>query len=680
MRLFCLSVLCVYFPIKGTAQQSPTRDSVPGKITNLKEVDVRASNANSAHLLSKIDMQLQPLKSAQDLLRTVPGLFIAQHAGGGKAEQILVRGIDNDHGTDFGIFVDGIPINLPNHAHGQGYADMHFLIPEVIGSAAYYKGPYEASLGDFSNAGAAVYHSLFRPQEQFAKLEYGQFNTGRAAILLKLLDKQDAPGQEDQNAYVAADYTYTDSYFDNSQHFNRFNILTRYNIGVNKNNTLSVIASGFTSSWNASGQVPLRDIENGIVSRLGSIDPSEGGKTSRINANLLWDTKLSNSGTLKQQVYYVRNSFDLWSNFTFYKDDNINGDEIRQWEKRDLMGYRGTYNHRKQLGSMQLETEAGLGARIDIVNLGRDHVKERMFLSNEGSSHVTVANYSFYLGEILRLSNGFSFHLALRNDLFTFDLRDRLHPDNSGNNIAYRLSPKFNVYYDVSPSLVLFVKTGMGFHSNYANVAIHNGQKNAVPRSYGSDIGTNIKLGNKALLTATWWWMQSDAEYRFVADAGSYENIGRTSRTGIDVAIRYHVINPLWADVNVNYARPRLMDAAPKENYVPFAPVFTSTGGLTWQAVKGWNAALRYRYMGERPAIEDNTVKSKAYFIADAVVKYNFKRFEFGLSAENLLNTKWSEAQFYDESQLKEEKAPVMDFHITPGTPFSLRGSVTVKF
>ncbi|PSL45476.1 outer membrane receptor protein involved in Fe transport [Chitinophaga niastensis] len=677
MRTFYFFILSI-FTITASAQQKKATDSL--RVTNLKGVDISAATGKSAHMLSKIDLQLQPVKSAQDLLRTVPGLFIAQHAGGGKAEQILVRGIDNDHGTDFGIFVDGIPVNLPNHAHGQGYADMHFLIPEVIGGAAYYKGPYEASQGDFTNAGAAVYTSLFRPQDQFVKLEYGQFNTARATTLLKLLDKQPAPGVHDQNAYIAADYTYTDSYFDNSQKFKRFNLLGRYNIAVNKNNTLSLIASGFTSSWNASGQVPLRALESGYMTRFGSIDPSEGGKTTRINANLLWDTKISERSALKQQAYYVRNLFDLWSNFTFYKEDRINGDEIRQWEKRDIIGYKNTFNHQGHLGIAQLESEAGLGVRVDMVNLGRDHVKERAILSNNDSSHVTVANYSFYISETLRLTNGWSFNLGLRNDLFTFDLRDHLDPANSGNSIAYRVSPKFNVYYDVSPAFGLFVKMGMGFHSNYANVAIRNGQENAVPRSYGSDIGANLKIGSKAIITATWWWLQSDAEYRFVADDGSYENIGRATRTGVDVALRYHVLHPLWADVNVNYARPRLMDAAPKENYIPFAPVFTSTGGLTWQPAKGINASLRYRYMGQRPAIEDNSVESKAYFLMDAVLKYNYKRFEFGLSAENLLNTKWAEAQFYDASQLKEEKSPVMDFHITPGTPFSLRGSVTVKF
>ncbi|HVI45275.1 MAG TPA: TonB-dependent receptor [Chitinophaga sp.] len=679
MRTFYISLICCY--TMTAAAQQKNNDSLRLKTLNLKAVDVAGSTDKSAHMLSRIDIQLQPLKSAQDLLRTVPGLFIAQHAGGGKAEQILVRGIDNDHGTDFGIFVDGIPVNLPNHAHGQGYADMHFLIPEVIGDAAYYKGPYEASQGDFTNAGAAVYSSLFRPQDQFVKLEYGQFNTARAAGLVKLFDRQPVNGNgRDQNAYVAADYTYTDSYFDNLQHFNRFNLFGRYNVTLNSRNTLSFIASGFTSSWNASGQVPLRAIDDGSLRRFGSVDPTEGGKTTRINTNLQWNTTISERSSMQQQFYYVRNIFDLWSNFTFYKDDHDNGDEIRQWERRHLFGYRNTFRNRSHLGTATLESEIGLGARVDVVNLGRDHVKERELLSNEDSSKATVANYSLYLSETLRLNNGWSFNLGLRNDLFTFGLRDRMQPGNNGHATAYRLSPKLNVYYDVSPALALFAKAGMGFHSNYANIAVRNGQDNAVPRSYGSDIGVNFKLTGRMLITATWWWLQSDAEYRFIADDGSYENIGRATRTGVDVALRYHVFTPLWADVNLNYARPRLMDAAPKENYVPFAPVFTSTGGLTYQTRNGWNANIRYRYMGKRPALEDNSVQSASYFLTDAVVKYRLKRYEFGLSAENISNVKWAEAQFYDETQLKEEKAPVMDFHITPGTPFCLRGSITVKF
>ncbi|NSL87102.1 TonB-dependent receptor [Chitinophaga sp. Mgbs1] len=679
MRIVYLSVLSL-LSVRAFAQRNKTNDSLQQRILNLKAVDVTGSTDKSAHMLSKIDLQLQPVKSAQDLLRTVPGLFIAQHAGGGKAEQILVRGIDNDHGTDFGIFVDGVPVNLPNHAHGQGYADMHFLIPEVIGGAAYYKGPYEASQGDFTNAGAAVYTSFYRPDNQFVKLEYGQFNTARATTLLRLLDHQPEAGKRDQNAYVAADYTYTNSYFDNSQQFKRFNALGRYNIAVNRNNTLSLIVSGFTSSWNASGQVPLRAIEDGTLPRFGSVDPSEGGKTSRLNANLQWETKLSDRSVMKQQAYYVRNLFDLWSNFTFYKEDTDNGDEIRQWEKRDLFGYKNTWQHQGRVGAATLESEIGAGARIDLVNLGREHVKERSFLSNEDSSRADIANYSLYVSETLRWANGWSVNMGLRNDLFSFRLRDHLQPDNNGRRTAFRLSPKLNICYDIAPSISLFAKAGMGFHSNYANVAVHNGQENAVPRSYGSDIGANFKLCSRVLISATWWWLQSDAEYRFIADDGSYENVGRATRTGVDVAVRYHIIRQLWADVNVNYARPRLMDAPAKENYIPFAPVITSTGGITWQSVKGLNAGIRYRYMGKRAAIEDNSVQSAAYFLTDAVVKYQFRRFELGLSAENVFNTKWAEAQFYDESQLKEEKAPVMDFHITPGTPFCLRGSITVKF
>ncbi|NML40417.1 TonB-dependent receptor [Chitinophaga sp. G-6-1-13] len=665
VALSCLSL---------TAWAQQTTDTTRKKIFNLKGVDVSANADKGGHLLSKIDLQLLPVKSAQDLLRTVPGLFIAQHAGGGKAEQILVRGIDNDHGTDFGIFVDGIPVNLPNHAHGQGYADMHFLIPEAIGNAAYYKGPYEASQGDFTNAGAAVYSTLFKPTSQFVKVEAGSFNSARVAGLVNVVN------QEKQNAYVIADYTYTDSYFDNPQYFNRFNFLARYNVAINTKNTLSIIGSGFTSSWHASGQVPQRAITNGSLPRFGAIDPSEGGKTTRINANLMLETHISGRSTMKQQVYYVRNNFDLWSNFTFYKNDPVNGDEIKQWERRNMAGYKNTFSHTGKWGNATLLTEAGIGARIDFVNLGRDHVRERMFLSNEDSSRAIVGNYSAYISETLRLTNGLSFSLGLRDDFFTFDLHDYLIKNTSGNKTANRLSPKFSAYYDVSPSWTFFAKTATGFHSNYANVAVQHGQSAAVPRSYGADVGTNFKLGNKALVTATIWWLQCDAEYKFIADDGSFENLGRTTRTGVDAALRYHMADPLWADVNLNFARPRLMDEVKNENYIPFAPVFTSTGGLTYQSHNGISASLRYRYMGERPAIEDNSVKSRDYLILDAVVRYSYKRYEWGLSAENLTNRKWAEAQFYDESQLKGEAAPEMDFHITPGTPFALRASMTVRF
>lgn len=650
-------------------------------VLDLAAVTVKADKNRMASVMAAMDMRLQPIRSAQDLLRTVPGLFIAQHAGGGKAEEILLRGTNNDHGTDFGIFMDGIPINLPNHAHGQGYADMHFIIPEVIGNASYYKGPYEAGLGDFTNTGAAVYRSVYRPAHSFLKMEGGQFDTWRVAGLLAtpqsfhFLNKH-AP----ENAYIAAEYTYTNGYVDNPLQYKRLNILGRYNISLNSRNELSLIASIFNSSWNASGQIPERAVNEKLIGRYGSIDSTGGGNTTRANVNASLTTRINDRTELQNQLYYSRYDFRFYSNPTYFMIDVVNGDGIKQYEKRDLLGYNGSLRHRFSTGNVQWSTLAGVTARVDLIDYGRDHVKYREFLNNEALATARVMNYSVYVSETLKWQKHWTINVGVRNDLFLFHNNDVVDGENTGNATIYRFSPKLNVFYDLSDHITLVAKSGMGFHSNYSNIAIRSNGSNAVPRSYGADLGTHIKISNKAYLTATAWYLESGAEYRYNADDGSYEDIGPSVRTGVELSVRYNIWRNLWADVNLDAAKPRLKDAPDSANRIPFAPQFTSTGGLSYQAAKGFSGSLRYRYMGNRAAIEDNSSKAQSYTLFDMVVQYSFKNWDLGLSAENLLNVKWREGQFYDESQLKGETAPVMDFHYTPGTPFLLKGSVTFRF
>lgn len=651
--------------------------SLKADLLNLSEITISASTTKQGeNRMDLLAMQLQPVKSAQDLLRAVPGLFIAQHAGGGKAEQILVRGTDNDHGTDFAISFDDIPVNLPTHAHGQGYADMHFMIPEIVGKASFFKGPYDARLGDFSICGAAMFNSLYRLNNNVAKLEYGMYNNQRAMLALNVLDKKHLVKKWDDNAYIATDYMYNDGYFINKMHFKRLNVFTKYNAHISNNTDLTFTASTFNSNWDASGQLPLRAVESGKLDRLGSVDPSEGGSTSRTNINLKTITTFKDNSTFKHQLYYSKNIFELFSNFTFFMNDPVNGDEIRQWENRDLFGYKGAYNRTDN----KLSSEIGLTTRTDLLRGGRDHVKERQLLNTEAIGHAQITNYSFYINENWQFHPKWNLNIGLRNDVFNFDYQDKLAAAYSGQQWVYRFNPKLNLYYDITKNVTLFAKAGSGFHSNYVQAVVSkDATANPVPRSYGADLGTNFKIGHHMLISLTAWWLHVGSEYKFGADDGSYEDIGDARKTGFDASVRYQVTSFLWADVNLNYAHGILIDAPKGQNLLPLQPTWNATGGLTCK-LSNINASLRYRYMGDRPATEDGLVKSKSYFITDAVVRYTRSRFELGIAAENIFNVKWAEAQFYDESRLKDEPAPVFDFHNTPGTPFLLKGSVSCFF
>jgi len=650
---------------------------------NLSEVTIStATTKQGENKMDVIGMQLQPIKSSQDLLRAVPGLFIAQHAGGGKAEQIFVRGKDNDHGTDFAVMFDGIPVNLPTHAHGQGYADMHFMIPEVVGKASFYKGPFEARLGDFSVAGAALFNSKYRLEQNQVKLEYGMFNSQRALLMLNVLDNNHLIKKFKDNAYVAAEYNYTDGFFDSKLKFKRINVFGKYNAQLNDRNLLSFTASYFTSDWDASGQLPLRAVEAGELSRFGSIDDSEGGITSRTNFNLKLNSQINNNASFTNQLYYSKNLFRLFSNFTFFMNDTVNGDEIDQWENRDLFGYKGAYNRQDSLGGTLLHTEVGLTTRTDVLSRGRDHVKRREFLSTDDKGHAAITNYSFYIDENWYFLPRWNLNLGLRNDLFDFRYTDKLVQQNSGQKYANRLSPKLNLYYDVTNNTTLYAKAGLGFHSNFVQAVVSRDSTagDALPRAGSCEIGSNFKLGQRALFSVALWLIEEGAEYRFVSDDGSFENIGASRKHGFDVLVKYQLASYLWADVTLNYANGHLLNMPADANLLPLQPRVNSTGGFTLKAESGWNGRLSYRYMGARPATEDGSVYSKSYFILDAVMRYTRPKYELGLSFENILNTQWAEAQFYDQSRLKNEAAPVMDFHDTPGTPFCVKGSVSYFF
>ena len=296
--------------------------------TELADVIVRADAGNPYKAISETDIRMRGITNSQEVLRIVPGLFIGQHQGGGKAEQIFLRGFDADHGTDIALHVDGIPVSMVSHAHGQGYADSHFIIPETIESTEFKKGPYDAEKGDLVTSGFVDFHTADAISGNTIKLEGGQFNTFRALAMVNLLnDKAKASGE---SWYAASEFRYSDSYFDNPQHFKRFNFFTKYKDKLSAHNTLTLSASTLYSTWFASGQIPDQAIDQHVVSFYGALDPKEGGVTSRTNIIGQLLTTLPNNSIIKNQIYYTRYKFDLHTNFTFFLVDSVNGDEIRQ--------------------------------------------------------------------------------------------------------------------------------------------------------------------------------------------------------------------------------------------------------------------------------------------------------------------------------------------------------------
>lgn len=645
--------------------------------TQLKQIVVSAPRVEKA--MMHVDLKKIPVNTAQDLLRKVPGLFISQHAGGGKAEQIFLRGFDCDHGTDVNISADGIPVNIVSHAHGQGYSDLHFLIPETVESIDFGKGAYYPEKGDFNTAGYVNFATYDHLDNSMIKVEGGSFNTMRLAGVFNLLADKSAAKR---NAYMATEYNYTNGPFDVQQQFSRFNLFGKYNQWLNDKDYISFQASTFTSGWNASGQIPERAVAEGLISRWGSIDPTEGGNTSRTNAALTYRHQASADESWQSFFFYSRYQFNLYSNFTFFLKDPVHGDEIQQKDDRSIYGFEQQYTHDYTVGNSRLTWQSGAGLRLDdIQDLELNHVYRRDTLLNRlawGSGRET--NLHAYTGLTWHTGH-WRINPAVRVDHFIFNYQDKLKPANGDPGVtATRVSPKLNFSYSTGSIAQWYLKTGMGFHSNDMRVVMQQNGKDILPFSAGADLGVVLKPVPNLLIQPALWYLYLQQEFVYVGDEAVVEPSGKTRRLGVDVSVRYQPVKWLYLDADVNYANAREIGQPKGENYIPLAPVLTSTGGIGVNLPMGFSANIRYRYMKDRPANEANSLVAKGYFVNDLMLAYTHRQFQFTVQAQNLFNVNWNEAQFETETRLQHETESVTDMCFTPGTPFYLKAGVSVRF
>lgn len=642
----------------------------------LEEVVIQ-TKVSALNVISKIDLETTPVNSSQEILRKVPGLFIGQHAGGGKAEQIFLRGFDIDHGTDIAINVDGMPVNMVSHAHGQGYADLHFVIPETVDKIDFGKGTYYASKGDFATAGYVDFGTKEKLDFSSIGVEVGQFNTFRTVGLFELLGNN-----KKQNAYIATEYILTDGPFVSPQNFNRINLFGKYSFILEDKSSFSVIFSRFSSKWDASGQVPQRLVDNGTISRFGSVDDTEGGATSRSNFNVSFRKPIDGNTFLKANTFYSNYKFELFSNFTFFLEDPINGDQIKQKEDRNLYGINAELNKNINKESVDLLFQLGFGVRNDVTTdtelshtLNRSTTLEAIKLGD-----IDESNVFGYLNTEIRLGK-WLINPAVRLDYFKFGYQDKLVGNyKTQTDSQVKISPKLNFVYSQNNDLQFYLKTGMGFHSNDTRVVIANNGNEILPTAIGTDVGTIWKPFPRVIVNSALWYLYLQQEFVYVGDAGVVEPSGETRRAGFDLGIRYQLSDYFFFNFDANYTHARGINEPSGQNYIPLAPDFTSTGGLSFQNWKNFSGGLRYRFIKNRPANEDNSIVAKGYFITDFNVNYTFKKIVFCVSVENLFNSEWNETQFATESRIKNETSSVEEIHFTPGTPFFLKVGMIYKF
>ncbi|MFL0091259.1 TonB-dependent receptor plug domain-containing protein [Tenacibaculum maritimum] len=467
---------------------------------SLEEIAIN-EKINALNIITTIDIQTNPVNSSQEILQKVPGLFIGQHAGGGKAEQIFLRGFDIDHGTDIAISADGIPVNMVSHAHGQGYADLHFVIPETVDKIDFGKGAYYADKGNFNTAGYANFKTKRSLRSSLLKLEAGQFNTQRLLGMFNLLD------DHKQHAYIATEYILTDGYFKSSQHFNRLNLFGKYTGNITNTDEVGVTLSHFTSKWDASGQIPQRAVSNGLITRFGAIDDTEGGATSRTNILATYNKTISDNASIKNRLYYNTYDFELFSNFTFFLDDPINGDQIKQKETRNTFGFITDFKH--NFNQMDGSFLAGISIRNDqsFRNELTHTANRKEVLNRIQFGNINETNFGAYASANFNLEK-FIINPTLRLDYFNFEYNNHLDTNyKTQSQTKSIVSPKLNIFYNYDKDLQLYVKAGKGFHSNDTRVVVAQKGNNILPASYGFDTGLIWKPTPKLFINTGYWYL-----------------------------------------------------------------------------------------------------------------------------------------------------------------------------
>jgi hypothetical protein len=678
---------------QDSAQQTPAPPSdasAQGQSANPYDITVhekRPATAASQLSVPAADVEDQPINRPADLLQAAPGLFTTYPGGGGKASQLLLRGFDSDHGTDVAIFVDELPVNLRSNAHGQGYADLSFLIPETVQRIDISKGPYYANLGDFDTAGAVNFVPYDRLSESVAKLELGQFNTQRYLVTGSPRTGLFFGEDPALSAVLAVEGDATNGPFRNPEDFDSYKLYGRFSAKLSDAQKLTLWSSWYWGNWNASGEIPLRAVEDGQISRFGSIDPSQGGDSQRFNL-LVRDTwTLSPSQHVEATAWASEYKLNLFSNFTFFLNDPTKGDGIVQRDRRWLYGGEIAYHGRFDEGILPFAFSAGLQLRTDDVRVSAGNQTQREITSLTESNDINETSLAPYLQAEIFLAPWAQSILGLRIEEFWFKVRNEL--PGPGGSSGYAQSslvlpkaslvlrpfslegPLSSVFQPLADS-ELFLNYGEGYHSNDARVVTCHPPTErcdpsleTLPIAMGEEVGWRTHLGSWLNLSASYWWLQLQEELVFNPDTGTTEPRPRSHRQGVEVVTQAHLLEWLTYDLQFTYSTAVLG----RSGYVDQAPIWTLATGLTARHPSGVTAKLQLRSLGRRYGVDGNQVALlHGYAVADLFLRYRRGHFELSLGIENLSNESYASTELYYTSRLPGEPATgVLDWHFTPG-------------
>jgi hypothetical protein len=652
-------------------------------VLDVPEVSVIADRpvaASSQQFIPDKEYLLQPQGRPAQVLRLIPGFIAVEHSGGaGKADQYFLRGFDADHGTDVAFFTDGMPINLRTHAHGQGYTDLNFIIPETIEGLDVYKGAYLPEFGDFATAGAVNFRTREVVKEGIVQLAGGQFDTQRHLLMF-------SPTKDKVRSLIAAEGYYTNGPFQNDNRYFRGNLLGKMTLNPTSRSELSLTGTFQKAQWNASGEIPFRAVTDGTIDRFGAIDPSEGGNTIRSTGRLNYHYDTLSGGRFFANAYGQYYKFDLYTNFTFFLNDPVNGDGIQQSDRRMIYGGDTGWRQPFDFFGIPSAATAGVQARVDNAHVRLGTQVKRNPLGTTTDTDILEASYAPFLKtefqptQWMRLSGG------VRSEIFTFDVRNRCPacPDQpAGRTTSGLVLPKANLILGPWFRTELFANYGEGYHSNDARSAVAPGAS-PLARAKTYEVGARSRpwRPDGLELIATLWAIDLQSELVFVGDDGTTEIRGPTRRRGVEVAARGQIIGPLYVNGSFTWAKAEFKNG----DAIPNAPELTAYGAVILRYPEGLTTQLQATYFGVRPLTEDRSFKSASWVDVDLSSRYQLPvklshgRLEAFFFIQNLLNTKWEQATFAFESRLRNEAAGVTDIHFVPGNPRLLMGGIAWYF
>jgi hypothetical protein len=638
------------------------------------------TDAASSGSVSGERLLARPLLRPADVLEWVPGMVVTQHSGDGKANQYFLRGFNLDHGTDFATSVAGVPVNLGTHAHGHGYTDLNFLVPELVERVDYRKGPYSAMDGDFASAGAADIRLRSRLDGPVGQLTAGSNGYRR-------LFGAAAPQGGAGHLLLGFETLGNDGPWEVAQDARRVNVVARYGAGTARDGH-ELTLMGYDARWTATDQVPQRAIESGAIGRFGSLDPTSGGDSSRLSLSGGWRRPLAD-GRIEASAWVLRYRLNLFSNFTYALERPDTGDQIEQADRRTAAGLRVARSWNTIALGVPSLTTVGVQARQDRIEVGLYDTQARERLATVRADRVDATSAGVFGEHVSFWSDRLRTVAGLRLDGVHHRVDADL-PANGGARSEALASPKLSVVLTPLPALEAFAGVGRGFHSNDARGTLtridpRTGEavvpvQPLVPTT-GSELGLRWAPAPTLRASLAYWWLRIGSELVFVGDAGTTEPSRASRRRGLELNARWMPQPWLGLDLDVAQSRARFSDDDPAGPFIPGSVSQVASVGMSVQGAGRWSGGLRVRYIGARPLTEDGSVRSSPSAIADLRIGWRVApRTDLLLDVFNVGGRAANDIEYFYASRLRGEAGPVEDIHLHPAEPRTVRLSLRLGF